>query len=305
MKPQPLLPEAVDVVIYHADCADGFAAAWALHQRYGDGTVYQPLHYDAPLDEEALRGKRVLMIDVYMSRERTLSLSAVCESFLLIDHHRTALEKLEGLECCYLDMSRSGAGLAWDLAFPGQPRPPLIELAETRDLWKWERNPDAKALCRPMDILPLDFGAWSEFNRQLSTPSSYQRLLDESAIMLRMREALVAKFAKAGVPIELDGRRGYAACVPHDFASDVGNALSKRSPDAFGFTWCATDDGQRIRGSWRTEPGQTPVVSLAAAFGGGGHPNAAGAVISFDQLQQILATGVQPAARPGKPKPGG
>ena len=189
---QPMLPSEVDVVIYHADCADGFAAAWALHQRYGDKASYQPLHYDAPLDEEALRGKRVLMVDVHMDRDRIESLQNACQSFLLIDHHKTALDKLEGLECCYLDMSRSGAGLAWDLAFPDRPRPPLIELAETRDLWKWERNPDAKALCRPMDALPNDFQAWTEFNERLSSPSDYLRLLDEAAVMLRIGDAMVA-----------------------------------------------------------------------------------------------------------------
>lgn len=81
------------------------------------------------------------------------------------------------------------------------------------------------------------------------------------------------------------------------------NGLAWREGSSFGFTWCVTKDGQKVRGSWRSGGDRPPVIELAQAFGGGGHPNAAGAVISFDALREILSSGValQDEASAGSP----
>lgn len=298
---QPQLPETVDLILYHAECADGFGAAWALHRKYGDGPEYRPLHYAGKLDPADVEGKVVLMVDVSLPREQIVELHARAKSFLLIDHHKTALENLEGLPGCYLDMKRSGAGLAWDIAHPDVPRPPLINLVETRDLWQWDRDPNAAMLCRALDAQPRQFQSWDAFNKRMEIPTLASRLLDEARAMQQQYEATIQALAKDAIPVVLEGRRGFAVCVPHIFASDVGNLLSRREGGDFGFTWCTTADGQKVRASWRTNPDNPPVRGLAESFGGGGHPNAAGAVIEFDQLRQILASSsALDAPPPGK-----
>ena len=301
MEPRP--PGKVDLILYHADCPDGFGAAWALHQKYGGGPQYRPLHYAGQLDPADVEGKDVLMVDVSLPRDQIQAIQERARSFLLIDHHQTALDNLTGLPGCYLDMHRSGAGLAWDLAFPGRPRPPLIDLVETRDLWKWERDPNAKMLCRVLDTEPMALDSWSAFNDRLAQEALRPGLLAEAKAMQRQYEAIIRDVAKEAVPVVLQGRRGLAACVPHLFASDVGSVLAQREGSSFGFTWCVTKDGQKVRGSWRSGGDRPPVIELAQAFGGGGHPNAAGAVISFDALREILSSGValQDEASAGSP----
>jgi hypothetical protein len=42
------------LVIYHANCIDGFTAAWAAWRKFGDDTEYVPASYgDAPPDVAA------------------------------------------------------------------------------------------------------------------------------------------------------------------------------------------------------------------------------------------------------------
>ena len=36
------------------------------------------------------------------------------------------------------DKERSGAGITWDVLFDGEPRPPLIDRIEDRDIWRWK-----------------------------------------------------------------------------------------------------------------------------------------------------------------------
>lgn len=285
---QSKLPEELDLIVYHADCADGFGAAWALHQKYGDQVDYVPMHYGAGVDLDMFRDRRVLMVDVSVSREDFQEIQSVATSFLLVDHHKTALENLTGLPGCIMDMDRSGAGLAWDLAHPGKPRPPLIDLVETRDLWKWDRDPEAKLLVRVLDTQGYTFHAWGEFNHRLETPGLKAQVMIEARAMDRLYQSQVSALAQDAQPIMLDGRCGHIACVPHIFASDVGARINQENPGDFALTWCATSDGSKARLSFRSAHDAAPIIDLARQFGGGGHPHASGASMAFGEWTQKM-----------------
>ena len=63
-------------------------------------------------------GKDVIMLD-YSLRTRELNdrLNRGAKSLRILDHHRTAEVVLAGAGYATFDMSRSGAGLAWDYLF--------------------------------------------------------------------------------------------------------------------------------------------------------------------------------------------
>jgi uncharacterized protein len=49
------------LVLYHANCADGFTAAWIAHGVFGDDAEYVPVQYgQAPPD---VRGRDVFILD--------------------------------------------------------------------------------------------------------------------------------------------------------------------------------------------------------------------------------------------------
>lgn len=153
--------------IYHGNCADGFGAAWAVRHALRDGVEFHAGFYgNAPPD---VAGRDVVLVDFSYKRPVIIEMAKAARSLLIIDHHKTAAEDLEGLmrsppggwptwmengplyddEACYVDppldrvaalfdMNRSGAGLAWDYFHPRQPRPALIDHIEDRDLWRFK-----------------------------------------------------------------------------------------------------------------------------------------------------------------------
>src|SRR6187549_3257027 len=58
---------APSVVLYHAECADGFGAAWALWRRFPQARFLAVKHGVPPPD--GLKGERVVIVDFSYARE--------------------------------------------------------------------------------------------------------------------------------------------------------------------------------------------------------------------------------------------
>ena len=70
--------QAPDVVLYHAECADGFGAAWAVWKRFPDATFLPVKHGDPP--PEGLIDRHVMMVDFSYARDVIESMKAqVCQ----------------------------------------------------------------------------------------------------------------------------------------------------------------------------------------------------------------------------------
>jgi hypothetical protein len=54
-------PLAPTVALYHAECADGFGAAWALWRRFPQAR-FVPVKHGVP-PPEGLKGERVVIVD--------------------------------------------------------------------------------------------------------------------------------------------------------------------------------------------------------------------------------------------------
>lgn len=108
------------VCIYHADCADGFAAAWAVHRRFGAGNVdfvegrygkepelSVPCRYHSTSEPctdclgtgyemggGPFLNRDVLIVDFSYPRSTLEALAREARSVLVLDHHATAAEQL-------------------------------------------------------------------------------------------------------------------------------------------------------------------------------------------------------------------
>ena len=128
------------MVIYHGNCADGFSAAWCFWRKYRDDCDYVAgVYQQAPPD---VTGRCVYLVDFSYKRDVVLLMLEQAEHIVLIDHHKTALEDLAGIESekfsTFTDLNRSGATLAWDFLFPDEDRPLLLGHVEDRDLWRFK-----------------------------------------------------------------------------------------------------------------------------------------------------------------------
>lgn len=141
------------VCLYHANCRDDAAAAWAVRRRFPEAKCL-PVKYGEPPPLELVQSCCVYVVDFSYPNEDLLALADVAAGTLtVIDHHESRRADLlrlageaedatafdvehPGIRIVY-DVDRSGAGLTWDTLFPGEARPWFIDYIEDRDLWRW------------------------------------------------------------------------------------------------------------------------------------------------------------------------
>lgn len=186
-------------IIHHADCIDGFGAAYAGWRCFADDACYRPLHHGetVPLDEIA--GHDVFILDFSFPPAELEAMAACARSLTQIDHHASArgawadrlTTRSDGAETYHhpqlplqviFDLNKSGARLAWEHFLPEQRLPLLLQHVEDQDLWRFTL-PETSRLCRALRLQPFDFAVWHEMVEQ--TPSQdnerYRDLLQSGA----------------------------------------------------------------------------------------------------------------------------
>lgn len=256
--------EPPNVVLYHAECADGFGAAWAIWNRW-PAAKFIPVKYgNAPPGE--LQNQRVVIVDFSYSREVLENMAAQTQSLLVLDHHITAEKALAGLPYAYFDMKKSGAVLAWEWAHD-RAAPWLLDYIQDKDLWTWAL-PASREINAAIASYPFDYQLWNRFKQK--------KLEQEGQAILRYESELVSKLAAQAVLVDF-----HEAVVPSVqsaiLTSQIGERLSVEYP--FCIIW-HDRDGRRYY-SMRSREDGTDVGTIAASFGGGGHTHAAGFSVSL------------------------
>jgi len=157
------------LILYHGrNCPDGFGAALAAWLYYGDSAQYLGLDHgeiQSVDDLPALQGRAVYILDFSFSTEILRAIEERAAKLVMLDHHKSAAEKLTGFACrcgvVHFDMSKSGARLAWEFFHPEQPVPALLQYIEDRDIWKWE-FPESAGFLSALDMEPQEFSRWQE-----------------------------------------------------------------------------------------------------------------------------------------------
>lgn len=270
------------LIIYHANCIDGFTAAWAAWKKFGDSASYEPHNYGQAITSDKFKDRSVYIVDFSFPRNLLTAICSVAKSVTILDHHKTAQEDLtdwaEKPANCYIvfDMNRSGAGITWDYFFPEEQRPKLVNAVEDRDLWKF-KLPDTKNIHAFLAIQDKTFQYWELVHRSLGSTVGYETVVNQGIVLIRQFSKFCDEISETAreVDIFINGEKltGLAANCSGQFASEVGNILAKRSA-TFGATYFSDQTGA-VKWSLRSE-GLYDVSRIAKHFGGGGHRNAAG-----------------------------
>ena len=246
-------------VLYHAECADGFGAAWAIWRQFPQSQFIPVKHGNPPPD--GLNGQRVVIVDFSYARETLESMRRQTNELLVLDHHITAEKALAGLPYAYFDLKKSGAVLAWEWAHD-HPVPWLLEYIQDKDLWTWAL-PLSREINAAVASHPFEFQLWSSFKQK--------DLEQEGRAILRYEHELVNKLAGQAVLVEFHGET-VPSVQSAVLTSQIGERLSVEAP--FCIIW-HDRDGRRYY-SMRSREDGTDVGAIAASFGGGGHTHAAG-----------------------------
>lgn len=297
--------------IYHASCTDGFAAAWAVRHALGEDNVeFVAERYGSPPPDVA--GRDVIIVDFSYKKAVIHEMAARASTLVILDHHKSAAEDLAALppllagfyapaamlewqrQCnaptsvhALFDMTRSGAGLAWDYFHLGQPRPWLIDLVETRDLWR-QNDPrwhEARLAHAYVNSYPFSFATWDKIMSLATTAAGQQEIIKSGEAILRQHDKDVAEvIAVSRRRITIGGYDVPVANAPYMMSSDAGNAMARGEP--FAATYLDTAQGRAF--SLRSTDDGLDVSAIAKSHGGGGHRNAAGFFVPRASGSELL-----------------
>ena len=282
--PQPL-------ILYHGrNCPDGFAAALAAWLYFEGKAEFLGLdHGDTKQlsDLPALDGRAVYILDFSFATEIMQGLEARAAKLVMLDHHKSAAEKLTGFACrcgvVHFDMHKSGARLAWEFFHPEQPVPDLVRLIEDRDIWVWQ-YPESAGFLAALDMEPFEFVRWQEIAAfdasQLASYVQRGKAMDEKFSKLA---ELIAESAQA---ITFNGVSGLMVNAPGVFHSLIGDLLSKKS-GTFALMWSIDKTGV-VKAGLRSQR-SFDCIPLADSMNGGGHAQACGFKVDAKRLPELLS----------------
>lgn len=177
------------LVIYHADCTDGFAAAFSAWIVLGDCAEYLPMAYDQYADKPIdMTDREVYILDFSFERKEMEAIFLVAKRVVWLDHHKTAFEMwcpnswglayhrsspqtvLEECgqspnknHCVLLDNNKSGALLAWEYFHPDTEVPMLIKHIDDRDRWQFKLDGSKELHAALNSMKPWSFVQWKDF----------------------------------------------------------------------------------------------------------------------------------------------
>lgn len=302
------------LIIYHANCDDGFGAAWAAATSpllMGQVVELYPASYgDAVPWDKIDENTEVHILDFSYPPATMEDISNCAHLVYWLDHHKSAIdawysyvggyeEKPEWVENMYvvLDMTKSGAMIAWDYYHTdgGREAPVLIQYIQDRDLWKKEL-PYCDNFHLNLSTYEKTIDEWNRIAAEVETDEGMHHFVREGYAIKRFYDQCVeqamdnshAVIIKLGSELE-DSLYIHGVNCSGKFASDVGNKLANECPECIGFTYEILEQGY-IKCSIRSV-GDVDVAYLAKQFGGGGHKNAAGFILQGKDAESLLMYG--------------
>jgi oligoribonuclease NrnB/cAMP/cGMP phosphodiesterase (DHH superfamily) len=265
-------------ILYHANCKDGFGAAWAAWKKFGENTRYRPVNYGKPVPDTE-PGVPVFILDFSYPRNDLEGLALWSGSVTVIDHHKTAYETLRDIDGVdpaikvIFDMEKSGAVLAWEFFHPEEMVPRILEYVQDRDLWAW-KLPGSREFSAALSLEPTDFKRWDDLEHGLSSDIGRETFLQRGEAVLATQEVLIEAALKNVYLSDVDGHRVWTVNSPV-LQSEIGERLcGLRPPSAFAAVWSAVSAEEEV---WSLRSrGGFDVSEVAKALGGGGHAPAAG-----------------------------
>lgn len=304
------------ICIYHGNCTDGFAAAWAVWKRFPDAEFYPGIYGNPP---PKVKGKHVIFADFLYKPEVLKIMSEEAESILILDHHKTARDALISQSCprtpviitdwktfswdkhlqnvsqdklkdsstaviyAFFDMDRSGSRIAWEFFHPNQPTPRLILHVEDIDLWRFNLD-NTREINACLSSYDDTFANLDYLVRECQTEDGRKKLVDEGKTLQRKHiKDMTRILALTKRPMWIGGYYIWVANLPDHMASDGCNIMAQIPPPnkdiktpKFAASYYDKPNGRAF--SLRSI-GEFDVSEIAKKYGGGGHKNSAGFIM--------------------------
>lgn len=233
----------------------------------GDIVEFSP---NSPVNSEF----EVYICDFSYPRDVLDELRSRASKLVILDHHKTAKEALEGFPGAIFDMNKSGAVLAWEYFHPNEPVPLLLQHVQDRDLWRFNLQ-GTNEVHSSLMLLGDDLNSWeamaedSEMGRYFMAEA-----VKTGSTILKYETKKVEGAVKS---VKVLPYRGYKVGVLNTttLVSEIGSEIYNTLDVDFSMSYFIDPEGLAVL-SFRSK-GDFDVSALARELGGGGHKNAAGA----------------------------
>jgi len=281
------------ICIYHKNCTDGTTAAAVLLKKFKDCELIPLEHGYSEEDFEGIlsligEDTEVYIVDFSPRIEDLEKIINKAKKVVVIDHHIGVKENLQKLSEKYsnfeyiFDNNKSGASLTWVYFFGNNNIPDIVKLVEDKDIWKWEFGEKTKYVNtylflftnKPEEVLDL-----------LNKP--IENILEKGKILSDYTDYLINYFINRAKEIFLKiGKYKVRAYNTGLFQSEIGNLLCEKFQEPIVLF---NINGYVVKFSFRSCDNVSPsALELAELLGGGGHRNAAGAVVSLKDFCNMI-----------------
>jgi oligoribonuclease NrnB/cAMP/cGMP phosphodiesterase (DHH superfamily) len=272
--------------IYHSKDLDGIASGVIMKLKYPDIKL---VGYDYGQELEVNVDEPIIMADVSLPMKNMLDLAKISKwNFTWIDHHISSINEYnsyigDGESFCVavLDTTKSACELTWNYIFPDEKLPKAIKLLSDYDIfnktdldyWKNEVMPFQMGMrteCSNVDDFPLK--VLNEYN-QLWTD-----IIEIGKTIIKYQENIDRYHTKNNsFCYNFEGYR--AICLNSQFSNtqiftDIYNEELHDLMIPFFF------DGKQWKFSLYTSKPDVDCTLLAKKYGGGGHRQASGFIVS-------------------------
>jgi len=280
------------VCIYHGNCTDGTTAAAVVLKKYPDAKTYPLEHGYSEEDLNGIlstldRNTTLYIVDFSLKEKDLKQVLQKAGKVINIDHHISVKDFLEKIERLYdnfvyiFNNNRSGASLTWDYIFGTEP-PWIIKYVEDQDIWKWEYGENTKYV--NLYLLPLT-NKPEEIVQLFDKP--VEELIEKGKIIASFTDYLINRFVERAkeTPVKI-GKYIVKGFNTNYFQSEIGNILATKYNQA---VLLFSIQGMVVKMSFRSNTGHKPdALDLAKEAGGGGHRNAAGALVPLAEFFEMI-----------------
>ena len=257
------------VILYHANCIDGFGAAFAAWKKFKNRATYLPVEHQVP-PPEGLKGKIIYTVDFCYGAQDLRKLVKANKEVVVLDHHIGVKEDMEEATKYVFQNDHSGSVITWNYFHPKRKIPKLLLHIEDTDLWKF-KLPHTKEVSAALELVPFDFKIWDKIVKGCESLRTRKKFIEKGENVREYQMAVVKRVVLKAQEAEFEGYRTLVANSPI-LASEIGNTLVMKKPP-IAIVWSA--DRKRINVSLRSD-GTVDVSEIAKKYGGGGHRAASG-----------------------------
>lgn len=288
-----------EVIFYHNPCPDGFGAYVISKLKLLDKCIYIPYDHNDDVPDLIVAGRRVMMIDCcYDKVEKIRKLLDLASSVYILDHHQGNKDKLYKIlgnkadEISFFDTNKSGIRLAWEFFNENYSAPAIVHHVEDRDLHRFQYI-NTKSFCAYLDFLGFDYNGWCKLFSCYLGDQLTLAFSEKGEDLLKYFEKLAEDITKLSfwvtLPEYYGGHKVLFVNIGKPFNSEVPHLLLKRNSDVpfvVAFSYEEINGELKVRLSFRSLT--FDVINIAQKFGGNGHPQAAGAIISAPLFNELL-----------------